>query len=83
MFAESFGLSMSLLTACFEARRDGLVLVDSSGDILAANQEFMKLLGHTSPSVLENNWLSLFKTAQRIRAEDMLADLVRIGRAHV
>ena len=70
------GLSTSLLTACFEASRDGLVLVDSSGQILAANHAFIKLLGHNAESVLQNNWLGLFKTAQRIRAEDTLADLV-------
>ena len=70
------GLNASLLTACFEASRDGLVLVDSSGQILAANHAFINLLGHNTESVLQNNWLNLFKTAQRIRAEDTLADLV-------
>ena len=53
-----------------------MVLVDSSGQILAANHAFINLLGHNTESVLQNNWLNLFKTAQRIRAEDTLADLV-------
>jgi two-component system cell cycle sensor histidine kinase/response regulator CckA len=70
------GLSMSLLAACFETSRDGLVVVGTSGEVLAANAELTKLLGHTPKSILSANWLSMFKTAQRIRAEDMLADIV-------
>jgi len=71
------GLSTALLAACFEGSRDGLVLVSTGGEILAANTGVTELLGHSPQSILEGNWLTLFKTAQRIRAEDMLADIVK------
>ena len=48
------GLSTPLLTACFQASRDGLVLVDSTGHIIAANQGFASLLGYDASLYLRD-----------------------------
>lgn len=68
------GFAWPLLLSCFENSRDGLALVNAEGNILAANKQLASSLGHTTKSILNASWCTFFKTAQRIRAEDMLAD---------